>query len=151
MVEFDCYSSWVRRDDIIGKTGVSGSPIHRVPLYVENSIDGFYCKKETDFIYHSTRSAQTWFQVDLNNVYTLKCVRVTTRDFSSYFSDVEFRFGNESQVENYSKNHVIAFVGPENGYRFEFCLNYQLAGRYLGLRQHKNTWLLIGQIQITIQ
>ena len=155
MVEFDCYSSWVRRDDIIGITKeVSGSAKYEEPsinFSTDRAIDGFHCRKENYFMYHSTQANPTFFQVDLKNVYTLKCVRVTTREVSSRFVDVEFRFGNESQGGNYRKNPVFAVLGLENKVDFEFCLDYPIVGRYLGLRQNKNTWLLIGEIQVTVQ
>ena len=156
---YNCFSSWERRDDIIGQTEVDGNYYYenRRPL---DARDGFYCPFTNGYHYHTSKLPENeagWFQVDLMGFYSLKCVRVSTRSIEeyplSYFKDVEFRFGNETIGGDTSLNHIIGFAaGHIEGVVEEHCLDYPLVGRYLNLKEYGDfRKFSFGEIQVTIR
>ena len=147
---FVCFSSWVKRSDIISTTELAAPPELGPDYVLIRANDGYHCLANSEFLYHSARANPTFFQVDLKGYYTLKCVKMTTRRNNSFFKFVEFRFGNESKAGNYQQNPIIGYVGDDNGVLYEFCPVRPLVGRYLGLRQYYSTFILVGEIQVTI-
>ena len=156
---YNCYSSWHRRDDIIGETELSAI---NYKSYTPPSAaqDGFYCPSSKGFLFHTTPLSEHeagWFQVDLKGFYTLKCVRVSIRSITEYylslFKDVEFRFGNETMAGDISLNPIIGFSsGHIEGRVVEHCVKYPLVGRYLSIKEIGNfTDLVFGEIQVIVQ
>ena len=150
MIDFNCFSSWVERGDIISDTVITGSQLQGQQYGYERAKDGFQCKNHSAYMHITAFLESTWFEVDLKKIVTLKCIKVATRIIDYYFSNVEFRFGNESQDGDYFKNPLIVFSGSEQKHVFEFCLDYPLVGRYLGLSQNFETHLVVGEIQIIL-
>ena len=156
--EFNCFSSWVKRDDVVGRGKATGSNFQGTK-FPTNVIDGYYCLSSEKFNYHSHTSVpieETYLEVELEQAYPLKCVRVPTRDLNfipfSNFHDVEFRFGNMSQWEDYKLNPVVGIVEGEVGNRIvEICPDFLVVGRYLGLRLLGERYLCVGEIQITVR
>ena len=151
MLDSICFSSWVERGDIISDSVITGSQFFEEQYGYNEAKDGFQCKKENKYTYIAANLESTWFEVDLKKIVTLKCVKVATRFPDYYFTNVEFRFGNESQDGDYFKNPLIAFSGSEPKHVFEFCLDYSVVGKYLGLRQNFHTYLIVGEIQIILK
>ena len=156
---FKCFSSWHKRDDIIQRAESEGSPAYADSSSTSKVKNGFYCPKLNAYDYQTNNwlySDNTWLQLDLKGFYTLKCVRVPTRSIVvyklSHFIDVEFRFGNESQNGDYTLNPVIGFSeGMSADNIVEFCPNFNVVGRYLGLRRNSNGNFAIGEIQVTVK
>ena len=97
-----------------------------------------------------------WLQAEFESHRLLKCVRVplasTKVTKNKNFNGIEFRFGNYSKIDGFSKNLKVAYA--ENGRPgsvFEFCLGYHLVGKYLILHKKAsvNETIRIGEIQIT--
>ena len=155
LVDFKCFSSWQKRNDIIGKAENSGS-VHKTAYPFRKVKDGFYCQNGK-FLYHTHTpglAGDTWFQVDLKQQYSLKCVRVSVRDLSkyldSYFEDVEFRFGNKSHAEDSTLNPMIGFVAGMAELFVEICPKHPIFGRYLSLRLDGRKNLCFGEMQIIV-
>ena len=159
LTSLNCFSSWHRRNDIIGTADLTAkaSVVLSPP---ENAKDGFYCPKARGFIFHSRRlDERVWFQADLKSYYTLRFVRVSIRETrwlsESRFKDVEFRFGNETIEGDISLNHVIGFAAGHQdafeGVVVEYCMEYHLVGRYLSLQEKGSfEYLVFGEIQVTV-
>ena len=157
LVDFKCLSSWHKRDDVIGKADLSGSP-YRSPFSYDNAKDGFHCQNNLLSIFHTeglNLYGDTWFQADLKQLYTLKCIRVSTRSlqiyYDSYFSDVELRFGNKSHNEDFTLNPMIGFsAGMAADKVVEICPNSFVVGQFLILKLNGNRNLCFGEMQITV-
>ena len=93
----------------------------------------------------------------MKDYYSLKCVKVPVRStkvyYATFFQNVEFRFGNETQDGDFTLNHVIGYSEEQfDGDIVEYCTNYHLVGRYLGLREYGNeNHLCIGEIQVIVE
>ena len=98
-------------------------------------------------------------QVDLGDYFFLKCIRIPIRSTTIWstanFEDLQFRFGNKSQGEEFTENPVI-IDKTESGQEdtiFEFCLSSPFGGRYLLIHEKRsaNDYIIIGEIQILIE
>ena len=154
LVSHDCYSTWYKRNDISGQAKVSGSPaldgVHRL----SRANDGFYCKNAEGFAYQSRSivNEDAWLQLDFNTSFTLQCLRLSLKSVE-FLNDLLFRFGNKSKDEDFTQNPVILYKkNVDTRTNFEYCLDRDLAGRYLLLHRKPSdeNVIHIGDIQVLI-
>ena len=91
-------------------------------------------------------------EIDLNKLYSLKCIKVLT---VKYFDNIEFRFGNYSKDQGLSMNEIIFYQETSLDFAvFEYCLTKPLIGQYIHIESKKvitPDYISIGEIQILVE
>ena len=121
--------------------------------------DGFYCPKIDSHLYYSQTVVNPWVQIDLRNYYSIKCVRIITRDKSinknnNYFENVEIRFGNFSGKTSITSNTL---VGSVKSIYFntiiEICPQINIFAKFLFFQKisSNKTIMIIPEVQILVK
>ena len=120
--------------------------------------DGFYCPKIESHLYHSDAFDKPWVQIDLGNFYSIKCIRIITRDKAVYidhgFNQVEIRFGNFSGESSISSNVLLKTVkSPDFNTIIEICPKVNIFGKFLFFQsiQSGSHGLILPEVQILVK
>ena len=120
--------------------------------------DGFYCPKIDSHLYYSQTVVNPWVQIDLRNYYSIKCVRIITRDKSvyeyNYFDNVEIRFGNFSGESSISSNTLVGTIKSSDfNTIIEICPKMNIFTKFLFFQRFSSnsTPLIIPEVQILVK
>lgn len=148
---FTCYSSWHKRNDIAGIVNITGTAAYSSARFLEYVNDGYFCSGKA-YYYQSKNGLEGWMEIDLNKLYSLKCIKVLT---VKYFDNIEFRFGNYSKDQGLSMNEIIFYQETSLDFAvFEYCLTKPLIGQYIHIESKKvitPDYISIGEIQILVE
>ena len=150
---FTCFSSWHARNDIVQSADITGTDGSFKWRSIEKAKDGFFCKgQKMAYGYVSKPNHEGWMQIDLKKYYALKCLKIFV---GGTFNDIEFRFGNYSKNEDWTKNAFLAY--SSKGMRntiVKYCFDRPMVGRYVYLESKKKIdedIIQIGEIQVLVQ
>ena len=153
-LEFDtCYSSWHEKNDIAQSVAITGTKQNVSKYSVDSVKDGFFCDTGKMYYgYTSSYNREGWMQIDLKEYHTLKCLKIFA---GGAFCNIEFRFGNYSKTEDWSRNVFLAYSKEGlNGTVVEYCFDRPVVGRYVHLESKKEIgkdFIQIGEIQVLVK
>ena len=153
-LEFDaCYSSWHEKNDIAQNVSITGTEGDKAHFSVDSVKNGFFCDTgKMHYGYISNSNDEGWMQIDLKEYYTLKCLKMFA---GNAFCNIEFRFGNYSKTEDWSRNVFLAY--SKKGLKrsvVEYCFDRPVVGRYVHLESKKDIgkdFIQIGEIQVLVK
>ena len=147
---FKCYSSWSKRNDLSYLANVTGTTPY-AGHYYSDANDGFFCPSFNGYNYHNSAGTIPWLRFDLQSYFNIKCVRISSAQ--NKFDDVEIRFGNFSDINQWELNLLLGSSGTAQFNSFaEICVNYDLIGRYIFFKHYviEQAAMNVGEVQITV-